>query len=301
MENSIFNKKSLLLFLIFPLILSCFFISKTTAFAMPFFDLEPKNIVLRASFSTSFSSSSEERKNNIRLATKSINKYLLDVGGEFSFNRVVGKRTENRGYKKAKIIVNGEFTEGVGGGVCQVSTTLYNTALLGGMTITECHPHSLKVGYVPPSFDAMVNSGTADLKFRNDTKNPILIFSSTDGNKITFEIYGEPLDKQIELKSVTIKELPATEYEQIVDENGDYPNLYEGETLVLKHGMDGLKSEGYLLEKKNGKIIKNTKIRSDKYNPTKGVVVIGKAVKEEQSPLPPLFEILKKLIYNDNS
>ena len=86
-------------------------------YAMPFYDLKPSEIVLRASFSTSYSASSKERKHNIALASKTLNNTFVDSFGEFSFNRCVGERTEKRGYKKAKIIVGGEFVDGIGGGV----------------------------------------------------------------------------------------------------------------------------------------------------------------------------------------
>ena len=146
-----------------------------TARAMPFYDLQPKDIVLRATFSTDYSKSSAERKHNVGLAAKSLDNVFVDAGGEFSFNKTVGERTYKRGYKSAKIIVNGEFTEGVGGGVCQVSTTLYNAALLAGLEISEVNQHSVAVSYVAPSFDAMVNSGSADLRFINRTHNPVII------------------------------------------------------------------------------------------------------------------------------
>ena len=120
----------------------------------------------------------------------------MDINGEFSFNYTIGERTERRGYKKAKIIVGGEFVDGVGGGVCQVSTTLYNAVLLAGLKVVECHPHSLPVSYVEPSFDAMVNSGWADLKFINDTHNPVIIRARADGAKLTIQIFGEPMNER---------------------------------------------------------------------------------------------------------
>ena len=118
--------------------------------AMPFYDLQPSSLTTRASFYTSYPSSTAERKHNIILASKSIDNTFIDVGGEFSFNLVVGDRTEKRGYKKSKIIINGDFADGIGGGVCQVSTTLYNAVLLAGLEIIEYHPHSLPVSYVAP-------------------------------------------------------------------------------------------------------------------------------------------------------
>ncbi|MBR1984094.1 MAG: VanW family protein [Clostridia bacterium] len=167
--------------------------SSLTVSAMPFYDLQPKELTLRASFYTSYPASTEERKNNIKVASKSLDNVFVDSNSEFSFNDTVGPRTVNRGYKTAKIIFGGQFVDGVGGGVCQVSTTLYNAVLLAGLLISEYHPHSLAVSYVAPSFDAMVNSGSADLKFINNTHNPIIIKSHADDASIKIEIYGEPM------------------------------------------------------------------------------------------------------------
>ena len=93
---------------------------------MPFYNLSPKQICLRSKFYTSFSTSSLERIHNIKLASKSLDKVVIESNAEFSFNKTVGARTVERGYKNSKIIVGGAFIDGVGGGVCQFSTTLYN-------------------------------------------------------------------------------------------------------------------------------------------------------------------------------
>lgn len=250
--------------------------------AMPFYDLRPKEIVLRSSFYTTYKSSSDERKNNIAVATKSLNNTLVDVGGEFSFNKTVGPRTEKNGYKSAKIIVGGEFVDGVGGGVCQVSTTLYNAVLLSGLLITECHPHSLPVGYIAPSFDAMVNSGSSDLKFINNTHNPIIIKTFANGEVLKMEIWGEPQKEKISRQSVVLGEIPAPIEQEVFDENGEYPELFEGERIVVRYSKSGLISEGYLVFSINGKVLRVKKIRSDKYNAQRGLIVWGKAVKDKE-------------------
>ena len=202
---------------------------------------------------------------------------MVDVNGEFSFNRVVGARTEKRGYKTAKIISDGKFTDGVGGGVCQVSTTLYNAVLLAGLKITEYHPHSLSVSYVAPSFDAMVNSGSADLRFINTTNNPIIVYAFADGERLTIKIVGEPATEKYIRQSTVIGHIPAPDPEIVLDEKGEFPDLYQGETMVLSYGKDGLKSEGHLVVVKDGKTVSVKKIRSDTYKPLRGVVVEGKA------------------------
>lgn len=249
---------------------------------MPFYNLNPKNLVLRSEFTTFYRNSTDERKSNIKLASKSINKYFLDVGAEFSFNRVVGKRTEKRGYKPAKIISMGKFVEGVGGGVCQVSTTLYNAALLADLEILEWHRHSLAVSYVKPSFDAMVNSNVCDLRFRNNTDNPIIITACADDEKIKIMIYGEKLEYSIERESQIVMEIPAPSEEIKVDELNEYPELYEGERKVVSYSKNGLVSCGSIIKRKNGKVIKREKIRGDKYKPYQGLIVVGKAKRIEQ-------------------
>ncbi len=270
------NKKSLLLLTILS-ILSIYISSIISVSAnMPFYGLNPKDIVLRSEFYTTYSSSAEERKHNIYLASKSLNNTLVDVGGEFSFNKTVGERTLKRGYKKAKIIFNGNFIEGVGGGVCQVSTTLYNALLLGGLKITEYHPHSLAVSYVAPSFDAMVNSGTADLRFINNTDNPIIIKAVADGERLIIQIYGEKSQYTYERLSVTTEEIPAPKERIVTDEKGEYPELLEGKKKTITYSKNGLKSIAYIIKKQNGKTVKIIKVRDDKYNPITGLIVIGK-------------------------
>lgn len=281
-----YKKKSTCLIFVATIVLgviliSIFSVNKVNA--MPFYDLKPQELVLRSSFYTTYSNSSEERKCNVKIASKSIDNTLVDIGGEFSFNKTVGARTVNKGYKNAKIIVNGEFVDGIGGGVCQVSTTLYNAILLAGLEIIEYHPHSLPVSYVAPSFDAMVNSGSADLRFINNTHNPIIIKTYADGNVLKIEVYGEPMKEKLVRQSRIVEEIPAPPEQVLYDEKGEYPELYEGQKMVVKYGKPGYKSEGYLIVSKNEKIVKVKKIRTDKYNAMQGVIVYGSAISEKET------------------
>lgn len=265
-----------LMFILTTCVFSVFYsINVKSAFAMPFYCLQPKNIVLRSRFKTSFSSSSEERKNNIKLASLSLDKVFIDVGAEFSFNKTVGPRTEKRGYKNSKIIVGGEFVEGVGGGVCQVSTTLYNAVLLSGLKVVEYHPHSLVVSYVSPSFDAMVSYGFADLRFINNTNNPIILHTIVTDNTLTIEIYGEPNEFTYVMQSIKVEEIPAPKELEVIDDKGEYPELFQGQKKVIKYSKAGLKSQGYIFTYKNGKLISTKKLRSDTYSATRGLIVYG--------------------------
>ena len=284
-----------LLFIITACVFSVFYFADVkSAFAMPFYNLQPQNLVLRAQFNTSYSSSTEERKNNIFIASKSLNNILIAPNEEFSFNKTVGERTEKRGYKCAKIIVNGEFVDGIGGGVCQVSTTLYNAVLLAGLKIIEYHPHSLAVSYVAPSFDAMVNSGSADLRFINNTHNPIILSCVANGSVLSVKVYGQPMKEKLIRKSVILGEIPAPEYEIVTDVLGEYPDLFEGDSKIIKYSKAGLKSEGYLCRVIDGKIKNERKIRVDTYSAVRGKIVKGATPRVEQ----PLIDSLNPLCFS---
>lgn len=254
----------------------CLFLlpSQNTVYAStPFSRLNVKPIVLRSQFYTTYSNSSDERKCNIERAAKSLNNTLVLSGAEFSFNDTVGKRSMANGYKVSKIIFNGKFIDGVGGGVCQVSTTLYNAVVLANLRVSEYHPHSLPVSYVAPSFDAMVNSGSADLRFVNTTDNPIIIKTETNGQVLKIQIWGEKLDCKIKRVSQKIEEIPAPREEVVIDIKNEY-GLKAGERKVITYSKGGLISEGYIeIDTGKGKIIK--KIRKDKYNAMQGLIMEG--------------------------
>ena len=250
------------------------FTIKKGAFSQSFPNYNIENgFSLRSKFYTSYPSSSDERKENIKLAAESLNKVFVDVNKEFSFNDTVGVRSEERGYKKSKIIVNGKFVDGLGGGVCQVSTTLYNAVLLAGLKVTEYHPHTLPVSYIAPSFDAMVNYNSADLKFVNDTGSPIYIISKADDSQIQIEIYGEKMENKLVRQSIVTKTLEVPEPEIIFGSVKDYPDLIKGESKVLSYGKEGLKSEGFLISVVDGKVESIKKIRKDEYKPLKAQIV----------------------------
>lgn len=134
-----------------------------------------------AVFSTKIIDYDENRIHNIRLASEKINSCVIKPGQVFSFNEIVGKREYGKGYRKATILVNGEQSEDVGGGICQLSSTIYNAALKLNLEIVERHDHSGDVHYIQKGQDAAVNYGDKDLKFKN-TKNYPIKFKVTVGN-----------------------------------------------------------------------------------------------------------------------
>lgn len=146
---------------------------------------------LVSSFSTNYGSvSSSQRANNIVLATKSINGTVIMPGDEFSFNGVVGERTAAKGYKAAPVIIGDKLEDGLGGGICQVSTTLYNAVNAAKLTSTERVHHTLPVHYVEEGMDATVDYGNIDYKFRNDFKYPLYIQGYTSGGNVVFNLYS---------------------------------------------------------------------------------------------------------------
>ncbi|WP_430791228.1 VanW family protein [Virgibacillus flavescens] len=148
---------------------------------------------------TYFKKSNQERTHNIELAADAINNYVVFPGEKFSFNKIVGKRTKDRGYMKAPVIVKGELSEDIGGGICQVSSTLYNAVSLKGIKILERYSHSRSVPYVPPGRDATVSWWGPDFVFKNMYNQPILIRAKSEAGRMVIQIYSS---ETVELHTV---------------------------------------------------------------------------------------------------
>ncbi|WP_163580730.1 VanW family protein [Gracilibacillus saliphilus] len=142
---------------------------------------------------TYFNANNEERSHNISLSAEAINNHVVFPGKTFSFNEVVGKRTKEKGYLPAPEIVKGELTEGIGGGICQVSSTLFNAVDRAGVEIIERYSHSRKVPYVPPGRDATVSWYGPDFTFKNNYNQPLLIRSKAIDGKVIINIYSSEL------------------------------------------------------------------------------------------------------------
>ena len=231
--------------------------------------------VEKSCFSTNFETSSPERKNNIKVALSAFDGLVLEDGEILSFNATTGVRNEKAGYKKAKIISGGTFTEGFGGGVCQVSTTLYNACLLSGLEILEVHNHSLPVSYIEPSFDAMVNIGSSDLVVRNNSGGKLIFTSSSKDDVCKVKIFGKPNEFKITRFSEKTKVIDAVADEILSDaESIKKFSVDSGEEKRISYSKDGFVSNGYLnFYDKSGSLIKTKKIRTNTYNPTRGIIV----------------------------
>ncbi|HHT63545.1 MAG: VanW family protein [Bacillota bacterium] len=223
-----------------------------------------------AGFETYFDPAKKDRSDNIRMAASALDHVLVMPQEIFSFNEVVGPRTTEAGYKESLVIENNEFTPGVGGGVCQVSTTLYNAVLLANLPILERHPHSLPISYVPPGLDATVSYNWADLTFLNDRKKPILLHTEYQKGKIKVMIFGTTGEfPQVKLSSKIVEYLPAEK--KIIKD----PSLAAGQTVVVEKGQPGMIVEVYREFISEGKTVSRELISQDKYKPQKEVIRIS--------------------------
>ncbi len=233
---------------------------------------------LRARYSTDFSSSAADRKHNISLALSKLNGYVLGGGETLSFNKIVGRRTAKNGFKEAKIIKGGKYVPGLGGGVCQASTTLYNAALLSDLQITAVNRHSLKSSYELPSFDAMVNSGSSDLKIFNQGDRPVFIKAYDDGARAYVEIYGTKLPYKIKRKSEVTFTGDTPGYDEMVDNKLEHfeADTEPGTRKIISYSHPEVRSNGYLLYyDMYGRLLETKLIRKDVYNSVKGVIAIA--------------------------
>ncbi len=151
---------------------------------------KPEKETLIATYTTDYGSWDVNRTHNMTLATKEINNKIIKPSETFSFNDVVGERTEERGYKLSTIFVYDDKVQGYGGGICQVSSTLYNAAVEADMEIVERHAHKGEVIYVPENKDATVSYGQLDFKFKNTYNHPIKIVANMKDDVLTTSIYS---------------------------------------------------------------------------------------------------------------
>jgi len=185
-----FSKSYLSIIIIFLLT----FFSATTIFSAPSFDYKyyEKEATQKqqslSKFTTKFNSNAKSRTHNMKLSSVAIDNYILKPGDVFSFNKVVGYAGPQQGYQKAVIFVDGKEEQAYGGGICQVSSTLYNAAMQAGLEIVERHPHSKPVGYVEKGKDAATSYNGVDLKFKNIHPYPITINSYISDGTLTIEI-----------------------------------------------------------------------------------------------------------------
>lgn len=227
---------------------------------------------LLSQFSTSFTSSGYNRSNNIILSSAKLNGLVLMPGEEFSYNQAVGQRTRAAGFREAGAYSNGKVVQEVGGGICQVSSTLYNAVLYANLEIVERTNHYFNPGYVKAGLDATVSWGGPDFRFRNNRNYPIRIVTDTSGKKLKVYIYGLKTDDDC---TVVLD----TRYISSVPYKTTYQNdasLATGETRVISSGSNGCKTATYkYVYDKNGTLISSECISRDTYSPHNKVVAVG--------------------------
>lgn len=239
-------------------------------------NIEKINFV-RSTFSTKFKTSSVQRKNNIKKALSCFDGVVLNAGETLSFNQTTGIRNSENGYEKAKIIKNGMFVDEFGGGVCQVSSTLYNASLLAGLEIVESHSHSLPVSYVEPGFDAMVNIGSSDLVIKNNNNFQILIATSGENDTCMVKIYGEQnLCKYVKKHNKINENIHFDTVFTCDNELYNLPEMEDGKEYIIHPGKAGFSVETALETYENGVLVQTKNLRKSTYNPTKRVVLISK-------------------------
>lgn len=241
-------------------------------------DMAQQDTVLVSEFTTSFSGSTYGKANrvfNIVKAASMIDGRVVAPGEEFDTNATLGDRNEENGWKTAAGIRDGTYVQEYGGGVCQVSTTLYNAVLMADLEVTERHHHSWPLGYVDIGRDATISTGGPNLRFVNTSSGPITISALTDKEKktVTVRIYGRALEDgaHIELTSKKTAALSSPGTERVYD-----PSLAPGESKTVRKARRGSVAQTHkLYYSAEGELIKKELVTEDKYRSISGIVNVG--------------------------
>jgi vancomycin resistance protein YoaR len=229
-------------------------------------------------FSTSYANSGDGRSHNIEATAKVVHDRLLAPGEVFDYQKVIEQTRDEFGFKKAPVILNGKLVPGIGGGICQVSTTLYNAVLRSGLEIVERRNHSLAVSYVPLGQDATYSTGYINFKFKNTTDSHLLIRTSMENRRLTVKLFGTlPESVSYAVKSTIIETLePPVKYLH-------NPNLAKGTEQSLRAGKPGYKVETYRIKKEHGKEVSREKISVDIYKAKPRLVARNKGGPSQQN------------------
>ncbi|EXX88219.1 van Willebrand factor A [Paenibacillus darwinianus] len=223
-------------------------------------------------FTTKLGSSAAGRLHNVEVTARTLNDWTLAPGETFDYSKVVRAVQIKYGYREAPVILNGKLVPGIGGGICQVSTTLYNVVLRAGLEIVERRNHSLPVSYVPIGQDATFAEGAINFQFKNTTGKHIVIRSGVEGRQLTVKLFGTmPANVRYEIESRTVKLLEPP-VKQISDEFAP-----SGGQKVLQAGKAGYIVETYRTLVRDGKAVKRERVSRDTYRPTPIVVLVGGA------------------------
>lgn len=234
-----------------------------------------------AEFSTFFPISGEGRKHNIRSTAQTIHDTLLKPDEEFDYSQIIRATEKQFGFQEAPVILNGKLVPGIGGGICQVSTTLYNAVLRAGLKITERRNHSLPISYAPLGQDATFADGWINFRFRNTTGSHLLIRTDVTETGITVKLFGR-MDEAVtyEIVSNTIETI-APPVKVLAN-----PTLAANQEVLLLEGKPGYVVETYRIRKKNGVVEAQERISKDTYSPQPTLVARQKAAESPQKLTP---------------
>lgn len=224
---------------------------------------------LVSQYTTRFDPSLVDRSYNVAVASKALDNLLIAPGEVVSFNEIVGPRSQEAGYRSALIIIENQFEEGMGGGVCQVSSTLYNTVLLANLEIIERKNHSLPVAYVPIGRDATVVYEAIDFKFRNNTEGFLYLKTEVGNGKLTMKMFGDAENHpKVEIRSWVTETIRS----RVVYEDDNM--LEVGEQLVKRKGVNGYRVKAERWVWRDG-IVEKKELPGSFYLPQNEVIAVG--------------------------
>lgn len=234
-------------------------------------------------FTTRFDESDVDRSTNLRIACRKINGAVVMPGETFSYNKALGPRTAAAGYRNGKIYSGGQVVDGIGGGICQISSTLYNAVLMSNLQIVERRNHQFVTSYVGAGRDATVVYGAIDFRFKNTRKYPIRITASAVNGIATVAIYGikEENEYTFKFSTNTISTIaPVTKYEED-------PTLPVGTEKVKQKGANGIVTQTYITKMLNGKVVSTELLSRDTYSAMAKIIIKGtKAVENNYTNIP---------------
>ena len=226
---------------------------------------------LLSTFSTKYNAGDVDRTTNLKLSAGKINGTVLLPGEEFSYNKVVGERTIAAGYKMAATFSGGKVVDGLGGGICQISSTLYDAVVMANLDVTVRRNHQFVTSYLAGGKDATVVWGSQDFKFVNSRKYPIRLTATVSGGVATIQVWGlkEEVEYDITIETKKTATIPYTT--QYINDS----SLPVGTQKVEQNGSNGSKYEAYKVMKLNGEVVSRTLLSKDTYNAKKKIVRIG--------------------------
>lgn len=226
---------------------------------------------LLGTYSTKYDASDKDRTTNLKLAVQKINDKVVLPGETFSYNKTLGERTIAAGYKNAKVYESGQVVDGIGGGICQISSTLYNSVLFADLEIVERRNHQFVTSYTPAGRDATVVYGQTDFKFKNNRDYAVKIQASISNGIATVSIYGIKTDNDytISFKHKQVSSIPYTV--KYVDDN----TLPVGTEKVKQKGANGKIVETYIVKSLNGKVVSTELLSKDTYSAMQRIILRG--------------------------